>query len=97
MRGGGIARDNILGNIFAFSPLGFLLPILFDKCNNVKKILIIGLTVSLSIEVVQVVFSLGSGDIDDIILNVFGTILGFWIYKKFNKRLENLLRRICNV
>ena len=95
--GFGISRDNILGNIFAFTPLGFLLPILFDKCNNVRKILIIGLTVSLSIEVVQVVFSLGSGDIDDIILNVFGTILGFWIYIKFNKRLKNLLRRICDV
>ena len=75
------ARNNILGNIFAFSPLGFLLPVLLDKCKKEKKVFFVGLAVSLSIEVIQVVFRLGSGDIDDLILNVFGTIIGFWIYK----------------
>lgn len=79
------ARNNILGNIFTFSPLGFLVPILFDKCKKVKKVFFVGLAVSLSIEVIQVVFRLGSGDIDDLILNVFGTIIGFWIYKVCNK------------
>ena len=61
--------------------MGFLLPVLLDKCKKEKKVFFVGLAVSLSIEVIQVVFRLGSGDIDDLILNVFGTIIGFWIYK----------------
>ncbi len=75
-----IAMQNLLGNIFAFSPLGLLLPLLFIKCKKIKNIFIISTGVSLIIELVQVIFSLGSGDIDDLILNVLGSLLGFGVY-----------------
>lgn len=76
-----ISVENILGNILAFSPLGFLLPILFNRYKRLKNIFFISVAVSLSIEIVQIYFNIGSCDIDDLILNVLGSILGFGVYK----------------
>ena len=73
--------ENILGNILAFSPLGFLLPILFNRYKRLKNIFFISVAVSLSIEIVQIYFNIGSCDIDDLILNVLGSILGLGVYK----------------
>ena len=42
-----IAMENLLGNILAFSPLGFLLPSLFKKCNKIKNIFLISTGISL--------------------------------------------------
>lgn len=78
-----IAIENLLGNIFAFSPLGFFLPLLFKRCDRLKKIVFISFSISLFIEVLQLTFYIGSSDIDDIILNVLGSILGFGIYYLF--------------
>jgi glycopeptide antibiotics resistance protein len=67
-------------------PLGFLVPVLWKDCKRIKNILMIGLIVSLSIESLQFVeclLGVGLGriiDIDDVICNVFGTILGYLIY-----------------
>ena len=78
-----IAIENLLGNIFAFSPLGFLLPLLFKKCDRLKNIFLISFSISLFIEVLQLIFYLGSCDIDDIILNVLGSLLGLGVYCLF--------------
>jgi len=90
-----VAVENILGNILAFSPLGFLLPILFNKYKKLKNIFFISLSISLSIEIIQLFFNMGSCDIDDLILNVLGAILGFGVYKVlnpiWNKDLERTL------
>lgn len=78
---------NVGGNIVMFMPLGFLVPVIWKDCKRFKKILMIGFSVSLSIESLQFVENLlgvGFGriiDIDDVICNVFGTILGYLIYK----------------
>ena len=78
---------NVGGNIVMFMPLGFLVPIIWKDCKKLKKILMIGFFVSLSIESLQFVENLlgvGFGriiDIDDVICNVFGSILGYLIYK----------------
>lgn len=92
-----IALENLLGNIFAFSPLGFLLPLLFEKCNKIKNIFLISFWISFFIETIQVTFSLGSCDIDDLILNVLGSLLGFGIYylfKDFAKRKLSLHQKL---
>lgn len=87
-----IAIRNLLGNIFPFSPLGLMLPLLFRKCSRVSHVFLVSLCISLFIEVIQVIFYLGSGDVDDLILNVAGAILGFGVYyllrKKYVKRIE---------
>lgn len=87
-----IALGNLLENIFAFSPLGFFLPLLFKKCNRFKVTFLLSLGVSLLIEIVQLIFYLGTCDIDDSILNVLGSLLGYGVYCLFdslyNRKVE---------
>lgn len=72
-----ISFINLAGNIVAFIPLGFLLPISFDKFRNYKLITITGIAVSSVIEVVQLKFKIGYFDVDDILLNTLGVVVGF--------------------
>ena len=71
---------NLACNIIMFMPFGFLLP-LFAKRNKWWHILITGIIASVIIEVIQGLLGIGISDIDDVILNTFGLILGFLIYK----------------
>lgn len=88
---------NIIGNIIMFMPFGFLLPIILKKVNNFKKIITFSFIFSLGIEVLQflissITYNYKITDIDDIILNVLGGILGFIIFKisliVFNKGIS---------
>ena len=72
---------NIAGNIAAFVPMGFLLPIILNRLNSVLRVLIAVLSATLSIEILQYIFGVGATDIDDIILNVFGGTIGYLIVK----------------
>lgn len=80
---------NVLGNIILFMPLGFLLPIINQNFNNIKSIFKISLLSTISIESLQFITSLFGGtratDIDDIILNVLGGLLGFLIFVILSK------------
>ncbi|MGC4378809.1 VanZ family protein [Fictibacillus sp. Mic-4] len=73
----------VFGNILLFAPLGFYLPLVCRKCSKFKHVFFTGLFFSLSIEILQAAISFVIGfrykvfDIDDIILNTIGTILGF--------------------
>ena len=85
--GGRTFIKQVLGNIALFMPLGFLLPFLFKKASSFKNMLLISIFTSISIELIQFGFDLivkwdaKSCDIDDVILNVLGGIVGFLIYK----------------
>lgn len=77
---------NIGGNILLLLPLGLLLPILWTNLRNLKKIFLIGLITSLSIEILQLIENIlylgfRSVDIDDVIFNVIGIILGYSLFK----------------
>jgi glycopeptide antibiotics resistance protein len=76
----GVAKDNLLGNIIAFGPLGFLLPIVFKRLKKVKHIILTAFILSLAFELTQLITSIGDFDIDDIILNVLGAICGYIVY-----------------
>lgn len=71
---------NILGNVFIFIPIGIYLVIFLGKKDIINKITIIT-GISLFFELFQYIFSTGITDINDIILNVIGGILGIMIYK----------------
>ena len=68
-----------LGNIGWFLPFGFLLPMLLDK-NNIIKITMLGFCFSLIIEVSQFIFRKGVAEVDDLILNTLGVIIGYLAY-----------------
>lgn len=72
--------QNVLGNMIIFIPYGLYLQALL-KDKGFGKSLLILLVSSLSVEVIQFAFSIGAADIDDVILNVCGGIIGIVIYK----------------
>lgn len=81
----GLIVRNVGGNILLLMPLGFLAPILWDKYKKFKNTILLGFTISVSIELLQLIESLFSGwtrviDIDDVICNILGSILGYCIY-----------------
>ena len=76
----GIAFINILGNIIPFIPMGFLIPAAFPSQRNIIKTMISCFLLILSIEILQLIFFLGSFDVDDIILNLLSCFIGFMLF-----------------
>ncbi|MDD6036906.1 MAG: VanZ family protein [Lachnospiraceae bacterium] len=71
---------NIAGNVVAFMPFGFLLPLISHRKQNTIKILFGGLFFSLCAETIQLVSRTGAFDVDDLILNTVGAVLGYWCF-----------------
>ena len=78
---------NLACNVLMFMPFGFLVP-LFVKKNKVWQVLIYGIITSIMIEFLQVLLAVGTGDIDDVILNTMGVFIGFGIYKILYKNID---------
>lgn len=82
----GLIVRNVGGNVLLLMPLGFLAPLIWNKFNKVKNTILLGFIISVSIELLQLIESLVNGwgritDIDDVICNVLGSIIGYSIYK----------------
>lgn len=71
---------NLFGNIFAFSPYGYLLPFIRKKKTGFFAVLCSTFCFSLTIETMQLVFKLGVFDVDDLLLNTVGGIIGYSIF-----------------
>jgi glycopeptide antibiotics resistance protein len=69
---------NFLGNMLVFLPLGFLPALLFRKASWWRSALI-GCGISVFVECGQY-FLLRQSDIDDVILNTVGALMGYWVY-----------------
>ncbi|MBS5151097.1 MAG: VanZ family protein [Butyricicoccus pullicaecorum] len=87
-----IAMLNLLGNIAAFAPMGFFLPSLFRKMGNLFIYVPCMLLMICGVEVAQVVTNCGSGDIDDLILNMAGAFLSWLILWPLSRHVNNRLR-----
>ena len=74
---------NVLLNVALFVPLGGLLPLLWKKCRKWYVTLPIGFGLSLVIELVQLAFCLGSCDVDDLITNTLGAVIGYFCIMAF--------------
>lgn len=84
-----LALINLAGNVFLFVPVGFLVPLTAANRNRFGSAVVFSVVLSASIEMVQ--YFIGrSADIDDILLNVFGAIVGFGIYKILRKRVHRI-------
>lgn len=75
---------NILGNILAFAPFGFLLPMLNKRYRNIFFTTFLSFLFSLSVELVQLYFKVGIFDVDDIFMNTVGGIIGYISYRIFH-------------
>lgn len=70
---------NIIANVLMFLPLGLGLPLLWQRWQGKGKVFLAGTGFSITIEIVQL-FIGRSTDIDDVILNVAGVMLGYVVY-----------------
>jgi len=71
---------NLIGNIAMFIPLGIVWPAVFTKLDRPWKVIGAGVGVSLAIEIMQLPFFGRSTDIDDLILNSVGYVLGYVLW-----------------
>lgn len=76
----------VLGNIIWFMPLGFFLPWLWKGIGG-KKTLLIGSVASLCIEIAQWLLQSGISDVDDVIFNSLGALLGWWLFVAIFQKL----------
>jgi glycopeptide antibiotics resistance protein len=76
---GSMAILNLAGNIVLFMPMGFLMPCVFRKFGFLQTV-VLSCILSFVIESVQLYTKLGSFDVDDIILNTIGAIIGFLLF-----------------
>ena len=75
------ALRNIFGNLAAFQPMGFYLPCFFGRFRGLLKTVCGVYLIVLFFETVQILTGLGCFDVDDLILNVVGSIGGYGLFK----------------
>lgn len=83
--------ENILSyqmimNMLMFIPFGIVLPLLWVNTRKLYLIIISGTGLSLFIEISQL-FNHRTSDINDVLTNTIGIMLGYFIYKLFLKKI----------
>lgn len=76
----------LLGNILLFIPAGWILPKVFVKMRQFFPFLITIIFSVLFVETFQLFTLLGHFDVDDIILNLFGILIGYIFYISTHKK-----------
>lgn len=85
---------NVLGNILIFVPFGYFIS-RYVKPKKILPIIVDALITSVTVETVQIKIG-RSFDIDDIILNIVGAIIGYFVYIAFDaiyKHLPKILQK----
>ena len=80
---------NLVGNIVGFMPFGFFLPLLSQKDRRLVMVLLLTFELSLVVEVVQLFTGVGSFDVDDLLLNTLGGVLGYGMFCMFVRLSKN--------
>lgn len=84
------ALINLIGNTAMFVPLGIFWPLLFKELDTHGKAIAAGAGISLCIEILQLPFFDRVSDIDDLLLNTLGYLMGYGLFllgrKLFQKK-----------
>ena len=73
-------------NVVLFVLMGFLLPLLWKRFYSLRSTVLFGFLVSAGIELLQI-FTFRTTDINDLITNTTGTLLGYLLVIKIGKKL----------
>lgn len=76
---------NLVGNVIMFIPLGLFLPLIFRKLRKWHKTLLCTALIITAVEIAQLLTLVGSCDVDDLILNLAGSTVGYILYKIISK------------
>ena len=85
-----------LANLVIFIPFGILVPKVFRGINSVWAMALITLMTSVLIEIVQFILSCGYSEVEDVIMNVAGGVIGYLIIKFIEKRKNEKRERVEN-
>ena len=72
--------ENLVGNVAVFLPFGCFLPRVCRWANHWFMVSCAALFFSLGIELFQLFSAFGAFDVDDLLLNVSGALLGYWVH-----------------
>ncbi|MGN1313438.1 MAG: VanZ family protein [Lachnospiraceae bacterium] len=72
--------QNLFGNVLAFIPFGFLLPLCFERSKKWWQVFLWSLLLVMGIELFQLFSAFGAFDVDDILLNMLGCLIGYLVY-----------------
>lgn len=75
---------NVYGNVIGFIPFGLFLPMLHRHFRKLPRTVLICMLFSTGVELTQLVTRRGSCDIDDVILNTLGGLLGYIAFRICN-------------
>lgn len=68
---------NIVGNVICFMPFGFILPLISRRGGKWYNTFLLSFLLSFGIETMQLLWKVGSFDVDDMFLNTLGGIIGY--------------------
>ncbi|MCQ2509798.1 MAG: VanZ family protein [Lachnospiraceae bacterium] len=76
---------NLVGNLAGFIPLGILVPAVCRPMRRWTRTVKLGFVLTVILEVLQLVMKAGIFDVDDILLNTAGTLVGYLIFRIFSR------------
>ena len=79
---------NLVGNVLLFLPFGFLVPLVFRRLNKLGYVFLFSFFLSLLFETYQLVTHTGQFDIDDLILNSAGGVVGYLLLTFIDRRFH---------
>lgn len=81
---------NLLGNLLMFMPMGFFAPLFLRRIKNWNSYILFIIGTLLNIEFLQFITKRGSFDVDDLILNFIGAVLGYILWN--TKLVQRLVK-----
>ena len=71
---------NLFGNVIGFMPLGFFLPVMSRSFRSFRCACAAGFILSCVVELIQFVTHSGCCDVDDVLLNTAGAMIGYGLF-----------------
>lgn len=87
---------NLAGNIGVFIPFGVILPYIFKRLRRLYLFSMYFISAILILELLQTFLKVGTGDIDDIIFNYIGGLIGYLVYRTLPEERKNKIKRMNN-
>ena len=76
-----IPLSNLIGNAMLFMPMAVFLPCLFRPMQKLWRFALVMFLLLVAVEAIQLLLACGSCDIDDVLLNLLGTLIVFGLIK----------------
>ena len=76
---------NLGGNVIGFMPFSAILPVMNRKLRRCGRMVLITFLFSIAVELAQLVTQAGCFDVDDILLNTLGGLLGYIVFALCNQ------------